>query len=236
MAGFSGGEEIGGICVGRYLGVVNVNCPGGITLGEDIILPFYGGVALSYGNQDTKLYEYADDLFNPCDCGYLAVAVTTDVEGMRRGEVYGDINVLGAVGTIEEAAQKYCDRILGDLLLKSEHCDDEAPEIMWGGSVSNEVSGYAYVTTVDEWEMSLDNLWRNKLTKDLLVYTEVPRQVIERRGINVLGPGWISTTTNRLPKLNHVSESKMYPGMYTNGGVFISHEVLRIYNGKVFVC
>lgn len=237
MAGVGGGEEIGGICMNKYLGMIAVTGSGGLSLDENVYLPLYGGLALSYKSQEVQMFEAADDLFASCDSGMLALAVDADRDMLASGEITTEMEVLGAVSSVEEAVWLYCRYVSGLVTLKDCYCSDVPAAGMWSGSVEEASSNQLYVSSIKEWDMDLSNVLQNvDNSDDFLIVTNVPKRMIENRGVPMLGIGWIVDTKNTLPDIREVHKSLVQPDLYVSGNLLLTERVLEMYEGKVTVC
>lgn len=210
----------------RYLGFIRCNYMDYYDLSEFIELPFYGGVRLTYDDENLCL----DMLVNYEKCAgadLIVVDFSAEFSDIVNGRVTSPLYVLDVVSSVEEAAQQYCEIYDGYLYLKREYCADVAPARMWAGTATMSSNGTKYVTDYTECHMTFSK--HMNITEDYpYIITAVPMQVIESRGVPVIGSGWILEVAEVLA--THGSFLKRR-GLYTQPGLVLTEKAYQRLTG-----
>lgn len=219
VAGFSSREETGGKCMKCYLGYITVSYE---EIGDDVVLPHYGGVYFKLGRLKDDVEEAIKGKLAPGDKGLLAVSIKATRTDLLYGLTPNRITILGLVSVPEQAESLWCECANGILTVKDKYCMGAYPANQWPGSMYYNDDELVFVSTVGEWSMDLIPIVTEAKCAVVFICTEVPREVIEARGVDMLGPFWILEARELLYLDEEPKQSKMFTGCWTSGRYVLS--------------
>ena len=219
MASISSREKIGGKYMKCYLGYIAVSYD---EMDDEVVLPHYGGVSFTLGRLKDDVAEAVNGKLGPGDAGLVAVVVKATRTDLLYGLTPNKIMVLGIVSVPEQAELWWCNNINGILTVKDEYCMGAYPANQWPGSMYYGDNETVFVSTVGEWSMDLIPVVADAKYAVVFILTEVPREVIVARGIDMLGKFWVLDAVEYLSLNEEPVKSKAVEGYWLSGNYILS--------------